>query len=234
MYGIIYCATCVKTGRRYIGKTTQGLATRKVKHKHDSKYRDCYFYNAAKKYGWDSFEWKILDEAYDEVNLNTKEKYWVSFFDSTNHKKGYNIQKGGQGQIHSEETKMKIRETKLGKKNPMFGKCGKLHHAYGTHASEETRRKSSESHKGKKLTLNSIIKRTGSRKKNGWNRNPKKRGKENPCSKPILQFSINNEFIQEWGNASEAENKLNFKKGNISRVCRGIGKTAYGFIWKYK
>ena len=36
-----------------------------------------------------------------------------------------NISKGGYGHITTEETKQKIRETKIGEKNPMFGKFGK-------------------------------------------------------------------------------------------------------------
>ena len=41
----------------------------------------------------------------------------------------------------------KISQNMMGSKNPMYGKTGKLHHNYGTHHSEESKRKNSESKK---------------------------------------------------------------------------------------
>lgn len=35
MYGIIYCAICIQNGKIYIGKTTQGIGTRKIKEDKD-------------------------------------------------------------------------------------------------------------------------------------------------------------------------------------------------------
>ena len=41
----------------------------------------------------------------------------------------------------------KISQSMMGSKNPMYGKTGELHHNYGTHHSEESKRKNSESKK---------------------------------------------------------------------------------------
>lgn len=55
-----------------------------------------------------------------------------------------------------------------------------------------------------------------------------------PCSKTIVQYSINGEFIKEWPSSMEIQRVLGYLNSNISRCCRGDRKTAYKFIWKYK
>lgn len=54
------------------------------------------------------------------------------------------------------------------------------------------------------------------------------------CSKPVLQYTIDGEFIKEWPSASEAARQLGYHQSNISACCRGEKKQAYGYIWKYK
>ena len=57
------------------------------------------------------------------------------------------------------------------------------------------------------------------------------KGKRN---KPILQFSLEGEFIREWDSAKSVNIKLNINSGHISECCKGKLKTCSGFIWKYK
>lgn len=58
-------------------------------------------------------------------------------------------------------------------------------------------------------------------------------GKDNPSSIPILQFSIDGEFIRKWDSAANVQRELGIN--NISNVCKGNRryKTAGGYIWKY-
>lgn len=51
-------------------------------------------------------------------------------------------------------------------------------------------------------------------------------------SKKIQQFSLDGKLIAEYNSITEAE--LSAKVKHISDACRGIRKTAGGFIWKYK
>jgi group I intron endonuclease len=233
MYGIIYCATCLRNGKKYFGKTTKSLSVRIAKHKYSAKYQNSYFYNAASKYGWSAFKWEVVDEACDKEELNSREKQWIYCYDSTSRTKGYNIQKGGQGNVHSEETKMKIGNANRGTKNYMFGRTGTNHHLFGTHPSDVTIQKLIDSHKGKKLNAESVKKRSETRRQHGWNRNPKKRGSDHPCAKPLFQISKEGQIIREWGSTVQAEQELGFGKGNIGRACR-INGTAYGYAWRYK
>ena len=52
-------------------------------------------------------------------------------------------------------------------------------------------------------------------------------------SKPVLQFTLDGEFVREWPSTMECE-RNGFSSGNVSACCRGERKTAYGFIWMYK
>lgn len=51
---------------------------------------------------------------------------------------------------------------------------------------------------------------------------------------PILQFSLNNEFIKEWKSAKEIGLNFNVDSTSFIQCCKHKQKTAYGFIWKYK
>lgn len=53
-------------------------------------------------------------------------------------------------------------------------------------------------------------------------------------SKPIKQYTINLEFVKEWGSIKEASESLNINSAAISDICRHCNKkrhTAGGFIW---
>ena len=53
--------------------------------------------------------------------------------------------------------------------------------------------------------------------------------------KPVLQYTLEGEFVKEWDGACDAEEFYNRREAqNISRCCRGNIKTAYGFKWEYK
>ena len=52
-------------------------------------------------------------------------------------------------------------------------------------------------------------------------------------SKPVLQFDINKNLLNEYQSVREAERNTGIQSGNICRVCKGKRKYAGGFIWKY-
>lgn len=53
-------------------------------------------------------------------------------------------------------------------------------------------------------------------------------------SKPVLQFTKDGEFIQEWKSGHDVERNLGYNQRNISSCCLGKIKSAYGYVWKYK
>lgn len=52
--------------------------------------------------------------------------------------------------------------------------------------------------------------------------------------KPVLQYDLKGNFIQEFESASEAARQLNVFKSNLTAACRGETKQCGGFQWKYK
>lgn len=132
--------------KKYIGITKQKVDKR---WQNGQGYMSCpLFYNAIKKYGWDSFEHKILFVNLTKEEACTLEKELIIFHKSNKREFGYNISNGGEcvwlGLHHTEETRKKMslaksnmsEETKqkiinkkkgklVGKDNPMYGKSGK-------------------------------------------------------------------------------------------------------------
>jgi len=52
--------------------------------------------------------------------------------------------------------------------------------------------------------------------------------------KPVLQYTLDGEFVAEYPSIREAQRQTGFDQANISTVILGQRKTAYGFIWKLK
>lgn len=57
--------------------------------------------------------------------------------------------------------------------------------------------------------------------------------KQKRSTKPILQYSLDGDFIKEYSSISEAAKELNTSLKLISKGLRG-NKTAQGYMWKYK
>lgn len=95
-YGIIYCATNTVNGKKYIGQTIRDFDRRKKEHISQSKRADKYsFHFALNKYGENSFVWSVLDKCNNQEELDTKEIYWIGYYD-TYGRNGYNMSLGGQ------------------------------------------------------------------------------------------------------------------------------------------
>lgn len=58
-------------------------------------------------------------------------------------------------------------------------------------------------------------------------------GSKHGRARKVNQYSLDGIFIKSWGSISEAEAAVGKTSRNISSVCNGKQKTAYGFIWKY-
>jgi len=123
MYGIIYKATS-PDGKVYIGQTIRTLKQRKSAHAFRAKKQDrrTPFQLALLTEGFANFAWEQVDQAETKAELDAKEKYWISHYNSMNPEKGYNNQDGGIHYSPSAETLCKKSEAWKGEKNPMFGK----------------------------------------------------------------------------------------------------------------
>lgn len=55
-----------------------------------------------------------------------------------------------------------------------------------------------------------------------------------PLRKPILQFDLNGNILNEWNGLRECANELNISHCGISRCLNNKQKSYRGSIWKYK
>lgn len=53
-------------------------------------------------------------------------------------------------------------------------------------------------------------------------------------SMPVLQYTLNGEFIAEYASMHIAANIINADAGHICDCCLGKRKYAYGYFWRYK
>ncbi len=97
--GCIYQATNKVDGKSYIGKTESPLHQRKVEHRSEAKNgASSLFHCAVRKYGWSSFEWRILTERTDAKELLLCEAVLIEIL-RTKHPHGYNMSDGGEGML---------------------------------------------------------------------------------------------------------------------------------------
>ena len=52
-------------------------------------------------------------------------------------------------------------------------------------------------------------------------------------SKPILQYTLDGEFVKEWKSTAEC-GRNGYNQGHVAACCRGERKTHKGSVWKYK
>ena len=56
----------------------------------------------------------------------------------------------------------------------------------------------------------------------------------NNVKKPVIQYTLDGEFVREWESAKQAEREGGFNQGSICMCCRGNSKYHKGFKWSYK
>lgn len=193
----------------------------------------------------DDFIFEIV-ECCELRDLVVREQFYIDTL-----KPEYNISPtafSSLGIVRRDETKEKLRQLNLGKT-----------------LSNETKEKISQSNTGKKRSTK--IKKIYSENQKGNNNSLIKSGKgfdiqieamrktnlgknrkEETCkkisishSKPIVQLTLDDDFVRYWDSATHVERELGFGNSNINRVCSGkINKkgwkalTSNGFKWKFK
>lgn len=240
---IIYLVTNKINLKVYVGQTIQPLKKRWKSH----QSKGCILYNSIQKYGKENFTIEQIDSAENIEELNEKEIYWISFYNSIS-PVGYNLRLGGNGGGNlSDETKSKIAKTligrpvsektrelkrtqMIGKNNPMYGKSPNL----GKECKSETRKKISDSLKGKiiseqeKQRLRSL--RLGIP---GWSKGKKLGnmiGKKNQFKFEV--YNKTGEFIGTWESQKICAKDLNICHKGINTVLKGKRPTHKGYVFK--
>jgi group I intron endonuclease len=226
------------TGRIYIGKTTN-LKSRLACYRHPSKRleKQRIISNSINKYGWESHIFEIIDTAPVD-KLNELEIHYIKEYNSYYHYNkqiGMNLTHGGEGthgakhsnksraQIakfrtgtkHTDETKAKMRQAKL----------GTVGNFTGCKVTDETKLKISQANKGKLPSQQTIENRNNTRLKKLLDKHIS-----------ILQIDPNTQLlIKEWKALPKTiAIELNLDDVAILKCLKNKFKTGGGFIWKYK
>lgn len=212
----IYSITNRVNGKKYIGQSWD-IPRRWRAHKSTGHNR--YLDRAYKKYGFDNFEFEILEE-YTSENatqniLDEREIFYINKYNSTNYEYGYNLREGGNSGKMSDGTKKIISaKSKEMWSNPEIRNkiinSFKARPAFSQERIQKIRESSKGRHPTKKCIDNAIKARLGI-----------KRGPiTNTQSKKI----------------SESLKRFNSKKNGILRGPRNkakyLGVYQYGTRWK--
>lgn len=207
-------------GKNYFGITSQNPAERW--RKDGSGYKTSpHFYSAIQKYGWDNFEHIILFTNLTKEEACLKEKELIKQYNSMDREYGYNSTSGGEVFVMNEETKQKISNSMKGNKNGLNHPC-----------SEEKKRKISEAQKGRSFTEEHKQKLSEAAKKRHVPCSEEKKqnlSKNYPHKKRVYCQELDTvyESVQECGR------QLGIPATNISKLCKGRGKTLKGYHLKY-
>lgn len=230
--GYIYLIENKINGHKYIGQTLQTIKKRWYQHKLDSKKFDYPLYRAIRKYGLNNFSLKEIEKLknVDRYNLShlldEREIYWIDYYGTF--KDGYNQTIGGQNNAPNKFPEHSVIEYTL---------HGKYLYTYKsvTDASDSTGFSASDiSSCCMKTKVNRIQNRifryeedplTKEEIKNLFNKYPL-----------ICQYDLDGNLLNKFEFAVDAARYLGYtekQSGNISKVCKGKMKYAYGYIWRY-
>ena len=208
---IIYKAKNTINKKVYIGQTVKNLDYRKQGHinsaKRDSNF---HFHNALRKYGFDNFEWGILEKVNYVKELDIREDYWINYYNSV--EEGYNMVEGLKNPMHSK--KVKYRHSKVVKSQKFRSKVSK--------------------------TMKKLRKNGNFGEEHLAKISRAMKGNENGKRVAVKMYSIDNKFIKQFDTIQEGVKYLKkhygMKKSVGSHISARINNKkylAYGFIWKH-
>ena len=207
------------------GKIYIGITMQKPEHRwgaNGSNYKSSpHFYAAIQKYGWDNFEHNILFTNLTKEEACLKEQELIKNFNSTNREFGYNSTSGGDIFTMNEETKQKISQALKGNQNSLGHQC-----------SEETKKKISEAQKGRSFTEEHKQKLSEAAQKRHvpCSEEKKKKLSQNyPNKKKVYCEELDKIF----DSVQQCSRELGIPATNISKLCRGRGKTLKGYHLRY-
>ena len=165
--GGIYKITSPK-GRVYIGQSVD-IYRRWMYYKRYACVGQPKLYRSLMKHGWENHKFEIIDYRID--NLDDLEMYYIGLFESMG-PNGLNLKSGGFYSKYSDETKLKMRNAKLGKKRAPHSEetkrkiketCLKRDWSYMT---DELKKRMSDDQKGRAIPEEWIAKAKETKRRN--------------------------------------------------------------------
>ena len=205
--------------REYVGQTIHdnvNVRWNEEKRKPHGRLKQVF-----EKYGTDKCEFFTIMEISQETHGDNWMDYLNMYEDiyikerNTLTPNGYNLMTGGGNSLHSDETKQKMSDSKMGKTHSDETKQKISDAKMGIPLSDETKQKMSETRMGIPLSDETKQKMSDAKPK-----------------KPVEQWD-GDFLIKVYPSMHDAEIQTLIHRGNISKVCKGKLKTAGGYTWKY-
>ena len=244
----VYIITNTANGKHYIGESWN-IQHRIWQHKsalrancHDNEYLQ----RSVNKYGLENFKFEILEECNPEFTASF-EHYWCNLLNTHNRNHGYNIKPTHpyRKNLMSIETRRKLSSKLKGRKGPNTGKkyspekITNLVEKWKANYKDPKYKEHIENWrsgykryiqtrgsvwKGRKKTSEHIAKIQFSKKKY-----------IDSISHEIVQLDKTTSLIvKKFVSIREAARETKIDRALITRVLKGIGKTAGGYKWQYK
>lgn len=247
--GYIYKIKNKIDNKTYIGQTTQDLETRWRNHRKNTS--NCrYLKSAFKKYGIESFEFKLVcitfDNQLDDMEIKYIEQYKCLV------PNGYNIRLGGNSGKHHEETKRKIAATLLkNRKVIQFDIDGNRLNSFNSLTEAAKYVGGSPSAIGHccnddiktaagfrwKFESNETKYELGIPPLTGKFKNSQKTTKKEVITqipRKIVQFDIDGNRLKSFDTCKQAAEYVGASRGFITTCCLKPNQTGKGFYWKYE
>jgi len=216
-YGVIYRIHHRESGKCYIGQTVdierrfRGYRAGRARHQ-------LKLDRALLKYGVSAFDFEVIYLAYDKQQLDWLEIWFIEGFHAIS--SGYNCRGGGANGLHSDETRRRMSQAKMGHTT-----------------SAETRAKMSRP-RSRTWTLSPEVRARMSVAKKSRKRPNSHCSKARPARRPRRQVVVCTTTGITYPSINEAGAATSTNPVNISNCCRGRYKSAgklngAKLVWRY-
>ena len=244
--------------KKYVGQTVYG-DNPKRRWSNGNGYRtQSYFWKAIQKYGWENFEHEIVASNLTKKEADNFEILLIEKFDTANPLFGYNVALGGGGTLGRHPTEEQINKQKIAmakyyndakyiqnmrdvapkKTVHQFTLLGEFIDTYvsAMEAQRQTGIHNGDISKcafGRTTHVKDYIFLFDEDVKNIAKRVDRYNKSKKLRKEPIVQLSLDGEYIAEWNGPTDAGKNLNISYKNINTTCRGKRNQAGGFKWMY-
>lgn len=244
-------------GKKYVGQTIHGNHPKKRWINGLGYQSQQYFWRAIQKYGWGNFDHEIVASNLTKEEADNFEKILIKQLNTTDRNLGYNISFGGDGtpgvrpteaqiQKHNESMRkyfddpayrQMMSDVAIKKAVWQFTEKGEFVIEYSS--SKEAERQTGVYSSG---ICACALRNTPSAGGYIWTyacdaddiqQRVQRYANTRLRIEPIVQLTLDGEFIAEWDGAAVAGKQLEINYKNINSVCRNKRKQAGGFKWMY-
>lgn len=235
--GLIYMIRNKINNKKYIGQTIRALNDRMNDYKRG--FGNDYLNNAFNKYGWNNFEFTVIDTAQTIEELNSKEIKYIIKYNTTNKMIGYNIELGGNNATPTIETLEKMSRSHLGIKQTDTWINNRISPSGSDEAKKYGRKKTEE--EKLEICINSPKYWLGKTRDEETKRKIREtklsqgltdKQKKVLC-KTVYKINLKDKTVTEFESTVQASKIIGVNQSTVARWCKGE-KIVNGFLWKYQ